>query len=139
MLTFTKYGSCVTRDVFNFLHINNWYPLYTYTGINIANMLPKSNLQILDEDICAGSNFEIQMLKYSFSHEAFEKYIKTIKSDYFIFDLADERLPLQKWEYNGEVSEVPVTWNTYRTSKKVKENTQYLNGGVKISAVSYTH
>ena len=26
MVTFTKFGSCVTSDVFNFMNISNYYP-----------------------------------------------------------------------------------------------------------------
>lgn len=51
MVTFTKFGSCVTSDVFNFMNISNYYPKHIYTGINIATAVHKADIPILEEDL----------------------------------------------------------------------------------------
>lgn len=96
MKTFTKFGSCVTSDCFNFMDINQLYPSYTHTGIPISNILDEANINILEEDIIADNFFWKKMLQTIFKHEPFSKYLENRQSDYFIFDLADERLPLQE-------------------------------------------
>lgn len=59
---------------------------------------------------------------------------KKWQSDYFIFDLCDERLPLQKWKCGGSTANIPVTWNTYRTSLNVLNGNSYKQyGGIEIS------
>ena len=47
MVTFTKFGSCVTSDVFNFMNISNYYPKHIYTGINIATAVHKADIPCL--------------------------------------------------------------------------------------------
>lgn len=39
MVTFTKFGSCVTSDIFNFMNISDYYPKHTHTGINIGTVV----------------------------------------------------------------------------------------------------
>ena len=109
MVTFTKFGSCVTSDVFNFMNISNYYPKHIYTGINIATAVHKADIPILEEDLVAENGFWEKMQKYCFSHEALDDCIKKWQSDYFIFDLCDERLPLQKWKCGGSTANIPVT------------------------------
>lgn len=126
--TFTKFGSCVTSDCFNFMDINQLYPSYTHTGIPISNILDEANINILEEDIIADNFFGKKMLQTIFKHEPFSKYLENRQSDYFIFDLADERLPLQEWSQNELSCMVPVMWNTHRTSKNVIEKSENLGG-----------
>lgn len=134
MVTFTKFGSCVTSDVFNFMNISNYYPKHIYTGINIATAVHKADIPILEEDLVAENGFWEKMQKYCFSHEALDDCIKKWQSDYFIFDLCDERLPLQKWKCGGSTANIPVTWNTYRTSLNVLNGNSYKQyGGIEIS------
>lgn len=76
MVTFTKFGSCVTSDVFNFMNISNYYPKHIYTGINIATAVHKADIPILEEDLVAENGFWEKMQKYCFSHEALDDCIK---------------------------------------------------------------
>lgn len=57
MVTFTKFGSCVTSDVFNFMNISNYYPKHIYTAINIATAVHKADIPILEEDLVAENGF----------------------------------------------------------------------------------
>ena len=133
MVTFTKFGSCVTSDVFNFMNISNYYPKHIYTGINIATAVHKADIPILEEDLVAENGFWEKMQKYCFSHEALDDCIKKWQSDYFIFDLCDERLPLQRWTCGKNNAKIPVNWNTYRTSQNVLNGNNYEEyGGIKI-------
>lgn len=38
MVTFTKFGSCVSSDLFSFINIGMYKLIHTYTGINIASL-----------------------------------------------------------------------------------------------------
>ena len=133
MITFTKFGSCVTSDIFNFMNISNYYPQYTHTGINIRTAVYEADIPILEKDIVAENGFGIRMQKYCFQHKPFAEYSNSLKSDYFIFDLCDERLPLQKWCCKGESIDIPVTWNTYRTSQNLSQESYEKYGGISIS------
>ena len=62
--TFTKFGSCVTSDCFNFMDINQLYPSYTHTGIPISNILDEANINILEEDIIADNFFWKKMPRF---------------------------------------------------------------------------
>lgn len=57
MVTFTKFGSCVTSDIFNFMNISDYYPKHTHTGINIGTVVHKSEIPVLEKDIVAESSF----------------------------------------------------------------------------------
>lgn len=133
MVTFTKFGSCVSTDIFNFMNISNYYPLYTHTGINIGTSVHRADIPVLDKSIIADNSFGKRMQKYCFSHAPLYKYLEDKKSDYFIFDLCDERLPLQVWECGGEAANIPVTWNTYRTSQNMNAADYENVGGIRIS------
>ena len=52
MVTFTKFGSCVTSDVFNFMNISNYYPKHIYTGINIATAVHKVHMAHPNGRVC---------------------------------------------------------------------------------------
>lgn len=130
MITFAQFGCCVCRDIFNFLDESEYVPVYSHNAVNILNMINENNLNILDEDITADDNFSKRMQKLSFCHPNLRTYLKDKVSDYFIFDLGEERLPLQTWEQNGNKAQIPVTWGTYRTSLNVLKNNNYK---VKIS------
>ena len=122
MITFTQYGSCVSRDVFNFMKNPEYVVQYTHNGINISTLLMENRLDIDDKFISADNGFWRRMQKFVFNHDKFEKYIDKLNTDYFIFDLAGERLPLQKWRKDDECAEIPVTWQIYNTSLNLKEN-----------------
>ena len=130
MKTFTKFGSCVVSDIFNWLNINNYYVKHNHTGFNVESLIKEVSFNIDEDKLVAETNYALKMLKMTFNHISFREYIKSLDADYFIFDFGDERLPSQKWE-SGEVScMIPVTWNTYRTSLKVKEDNK---DNIKIS------
>lgn len=121
MVTFTKFGSCVTTDIFNFLNISRYYPKNIYTGINIDTAISEADISVPEDCIVAESGFWVKMQKYCFQHESFDKLIENLQSDFFIFDLCDERLPLQNWTIDGSNALVPVTWETYKTYLQMKE------------------
>lgn len=121
MVTFTKFDSCVTTDIFNFLNTSRYYPENIYTGINIDTAISEADISVPEDCIVAESGFWVKMQKYCFHHQAFEKHIKNLQSDFFIFDLCDERLPLQNWTIDEANALVPVTWETYRTYLALKE------------------
>ena len=73
------------------------------------------------QELIAESGFWVKMQKYCFQHESFDKLIENLQSDFFIFDLCDERLPLQNWTIDGSNALVPVTWETYKTYLQMKE------------------
>ena len=132
MVTFTQFGSCVSRDIFNFLDELEFCPICSHNCINISTIVKESKLMIFDSDIVANNDFEFRIQKLLFEHPDFRTYMRNVTSDYFIFDLGGERLPLQKWEYEAKSSQIPVTWNTYRTSKNVLNN-KYYGDGIQIS------
>lgn len=103
MVTFTKFGSCVSSDLFNFIDIGMYKLIHTYTAINIASLSESTNIEISDKDICADNNFWKKMQKFCFKHGEVSSFFEENGSDYFLFDLCDERLPLQKWEIGGGV------------------------------------
>ena len=82
MVTFTKFGSCVTSDVFNFMNISNYYPKHIYTGINIATAVHKADIPILEEDLVAENGFWEKMQKYCISHEALDDFPKKGMSNF---------------------------------------------------------
>ena len=82
MVTFTKFGSCVTTDLFNFLNMSKYYPQYVYTGINIDTALSQADISVPEECIVAESGFWIKMQKYCFHHEPFDNLIKNLQSDF---------------------------------------------------------
>lgn len=133
MVTFTKIGSCVSSDIFNFMNISKYYPLYAHTGIGISTYIHKADIPVLDKDIIAENAFWRRMQKYCFSHTPLYEYLEDKKSDYFIFDLCDERLPLQVWKCGMESANIPVTWSIYRTSQNMSAVDYEKVGGIEIS------
>ena len=125
MVSFTKFGSCVTRDIFNFLDYER-YNINSNIMINVVTLLDKACLNIDDKYIVADSNYEKKVVKSYFNNN-----LLIDSSDYFVFDLAMERLPLQIWEFDGVKKLIPVTWNTYRTGKKIM--TECEKSSLKIS------
>lgn len=121
--TFTIYGSCVTRDVFNFLDNEIYYPQVTVEFNPIQTMYAKK-FEIEKEYVDIDSPFTNRMVYYNFSKEA-KDILSKVNTDYFIFDMSSERLPLQTW-INGETSTtVPVTWNTYCLGNNLKTIEKY--------------
>ena len=125
MITFTHVGSCVSRDIFNFINDLEIVPLFTHNGLNIPSLLENSSLEIDENLISSQSRFWLKMQKFIFNHPSFEEHINKLDTDYFIFDLGGERLPLQQWTYNGVSSKIPVSWETYNTSNNIKKNSSY--------------
>ncbi|MBQ3600385.1 MAG: hypothetical protein II992_04170 [Lachnospiraceae bacterium] len=122
-INFTVYGSCVTRDVFNFLDNELYYPNVT-VEFNPIQTLFDTKFEIDKEYIDVDSSFTNRMIYYNFSKEA-KNVLENSKSDYFIFDMTSERLPLQIWSYSGMETMIPVTWNTYCLGNKLRETEKY--------------
>lgn len=120
---FTIYGCCVTRDIFNFLDNEIYEPTLTIE-FNPISALYGKRLEIDKDDICVGSSFENRMIYNCFSKEAIT-LIKEIDTEYFIFDLAGERLPIQTWSLDGVDTNIPVTWNTYNAGQQLRKMEKY--------------
>lgn len=127
MITFTQFGTCVSRDVFNFTRDLDFVVSHTHSSINISTILMPTNLSVDDKYIFAENGFCRRMQHLIYKHDKFEEYIKTLNSDYFIFDLAGERLPLQLWKDDNGNAVVPVTWPIYKTSLNLKENSNNIS------------
>lgn len=117
MINFVKFGSCVTRDIFNFLNPYEYNVSFNCMS-GITCWTDKNELDIDDKYIVADNNFEKKTLRAFFSSNC---YLPS--ADYFIFDLGMERLPVQTWELfgGGQRKIVTVTWNSYQTGKKYQQ------------------
>lgn len=125
MVTFTKFGSCICSELFNFLDIGVYKPRHIHTETSISVLNESNNIKIYDKDIFVKSPFWKKMQKLCFQNEGMTSFLAGNKSDYFLFDLCDERLPLQRWKYEGKEALVPVTENTWRTSQNVLNSDEY--------------
>jgi len=126
MVSFTKFGSCVARDIFNFLDNELYRVNCTVTGQTIEAIKYEEDLKISEEDIIGDSNFDKRMVAGCYDGTHLKKLFAN-QSDYFIMDLADERLPMQRYSYNDIEKNVPVTWSTYRTVQNLKATGRYSN------------
>lgn len=126
MVTFTQFGSCVSRDVFNFTRDLDYVVSHTHNGINISTLLMDNHLSIDDRYIFAENGFWKRMQQFIFKHDVFDEYIKQLNTEYFIFDLAGERLPLQLWKDESGEAKVPVNWQTYNTSLNLKKDSRMM-------------
>lgn len=123
MKKFALYGSCVTRDVFNFLDNEIYNPVVTVEFNPIRTLFGKK-LNIPSSDIDIDTKFTNRMISYNFSKEVID-ILKSVESEYFIFDMTSERMPLQTWSYEGEATTVPVNWGTYCLGKELKNTQKY--------------
>lgn len=117
--TFTVYGSCVTRDVFNFLDNEIYVPELSIGNNSIPSLFGKG-LLVRSEDIQVGTNYVNRMIYNNLTKRSLDA-IKNKSSDFFVFDLAAERLPLQQWTLDDITIEMPNTWNIYKASKVLQE------------------
>lgn len=129
-MKFAVFGSCVSRDVFNFLDNQSYMVTVTQGGIPLRSMYDRKRLEIDHEDIVISSKYENRMIEQILHKTACENLFAS-DAEYLFFDLAAERLPLQTWILGDEQSMIPVTWNTYRLGKKLQQNEKYQNLQIK--------
>lgn len=126
-IKFNIYGSCVSRDIFNFLNNELYCPETTINFNPIYSMFSEPifvDLKTIYENIGDDvSNFNKKMTYYNFSKLAKEKILNSA-GEWFVFDLGGERLPLQTWEMYGKSTNVPVTWDTYRLGINLREQNE---------------
>lgn len=125
-MKFAVYGSCVARDVFNFLDNREYEVDITIGGNPVMCMYDKGKLNIDKEDIVINSKFVNRMIAHTL-HKSARENLFASDAQYLCFDLATERLPLQTWTFGKEKSVVPVTWNIYQLSQKLRQNEKYRN------------
>lgn len=123
-MKFAVFGSCVSRDVFNFLDNQSYTVTLTTGGIPLTSMYDGNRLEIDHEDIVISSNYVNRMIE-QILHKTGREILFASDAEYLFFDLAAERLPLQTWILREEQSMIPVTWNTHRLGKKLQQNEKY--------------
>lgn len=87
-------GSCVTRDIFNFVSKDDYTIVDYYARTKMSSLISKS-LEIQDEDIHLESSFQKKIVKKDLNKTFFED-LKNTNFDYLIIDLIDERFDLFK-------------------------------------------
>ena len=120
---FTVYGCCVTRDVFNFLDNEIYTPILTIGSAPVTSVY-SNGIDVDFEDVKVDANYVNRMIHYNLTSQIIDR-IREADSEYFIFDLAEERLPLQDWKLGSNVSATPVTWNIYKLSVSLKKMDKY--------------
>lgn len=92
------FGSCVSRDIFNFDR-KNFFSVKTYVARQSIISAVSESIPCQIENINLKSKFQREAVYNDFIKETFARYKKD-KSDYFIIDLIDERFKLSR--YNNE-------------------------------------
>lgn len=123
MKKFTIYGSCVTRDIFNFLDNEIYKPEVTIE-CNPVTTLFGNALDIDRNDINVDTEFINRMIYYCFAKHAMN-VVQNADSEYFVFDMACERFPIQTWKYKEAFTSIPVTWNTYQLGNMLRATDKY--------------
>lgn len=62
-MKFAVFGSCVSRDVFNFLDNQSYTVTVTQGGIPLRSMYDRNRLEIDHEDIVISNNYENRMIE----------------------------------------------------------------------------
>ena len=101
MNKFIVYGSCITRDVFNYMDQTLYKPELTI-GQNPISTMFADPFPFEPEDYVIGSNFDRRMLYYDANKLAINK-IQECEADFFIFDAICERVMVMEYEYNGQI------------------------------------
>lgn len=93
--TINLFGSCVTRDVFEY-NTSNCLNLGQYIARQSILSAVSPSVQIVEEHIELDSKFQKRMVLMDLEKNTFEVLQKNT-SDYLIIDLIDERFPLVKY------------------------------------------
>lgn len=119
-MKFDIYGCCVSRDIFNYLDQEIYTPVQTIGGDIINSYVSHHSFKSLLDYLYLwdGTNFDKKMLEHMANGNSLEKLQG---EDWILFDMANERLPLQKWILGESEGIVPVSWNTYKLQKKISE------------------
>ena len=100
-IDFTCYAGCVTRDVFRFIDDDIAKPKKSFGFANISNMfLPALNIS--EQDINEGSNYLKRNIYFDLNKIALEKLLSS-ETEWFIFDIVSERLPIMKFSIGNKV------------------------------------
>ena len=82
------YGSCVTRDIFDFADKNSWVKEYFARQSVVSTVAKPFDIEM--EEISLDSNFQKRMIYYDCNKLFFEK-LEKVAFDCLIIDLIDER------------------------------------------------
>lgn len=116
----TVYGSCVSRDVFNFLGADKYNLELTLGGGINSFCFGGDKIPINKDDISVGSNFDNKMLSYIMDRTALDVLLSH-NTKYLVLDLANERFPIQTWQVGEASNTVPVTWESFKLSQKIQD------------------
>ena len=98
-ISISIFGSCVSRDIFNF-DLKKKFQVKTYVARqSIVSAVSEPILCNID-DINLKSKFQREAVYNDFVKETFNKF-KNDESDYLMIDLIDERFKIAKYDYNG--------------------------------------
>ncbi|MCI8341772.1 MAG: hypothetical protein HFE62_00945 [Firmicutes bacterium] len=93
------FGSCVSRDIFNF-DMRNKFRIKTYVARQSVVSALSEPVPCNANDINLSSKFQKKAVYEDFAKETFEKF-KQDNSDYLVIDFIDERFKLIKYDNNG--------------------------------------
>jgi len=145
MPTFDVLGCCVSRDIFNYLDQEAYFLDKKITLYTNAHTCDRS-LGSLEEylPLFGKSDFMRRMAKILIAGDVFEvlgnnddgsnnttsncteRYLRNPRSKWLVMDLANERFPLQLWQYKEQFGMMPVCWDTYKWGEAIKNKTKEL-------------
>lgn len=111
-MQFDIYGCCVSRDIFNYLDQEMYTPSVTLGGDIINSSVHGRKIEGLSQYLYlySDSGFERRMLEFMANGDGLSQLPS---GQWLIFDMANERFPLQEWSLNNSRGLVPVSWATY--------------------------
>lgn len=125
MKTFTVYGGCVSRDVFNFLDNDIYKPVLTIEQNPVSTMFQRA-IPIELEDLQHEREFIKRMLYYDANKLGLNKIMEQ-KSDWFIFDMICERITVMEIEFEGKIGSVVKTWPFVDNFLRLIKEEKYAN------------
>lgn len=108
------FGSCVTRDAFEYIEKREFEIDY-FARSSIISVMAPPNSNISLNDIGLDSKFQATMLFRDLS-KAWHERIATYKTDFLIIDLIDERLDILR--YDNSVCTISTEFNNAAISNK---------------------
>ncbi|WP_252247355.1 DUF6270 domain-containing protein [Clostridium sp. ZBS4] len=93
------FGSCVSRDIFEFDKLNR-FNINTYIARQSIVSAVSKPIECNIENIKLKSKFQREAVYNDFKKNIFEKF-KNDKSEYLLIDLIDERFKILRYKYKG--------------------------------------
>ena len=120
MATFSIWGSCVSREIFNYTDPS--LKIQRYIMQNPIHTLCYKGLEINEDEIIGDVNFLKKMFKLELNKKAIE-YFSEVKSDYLVIDTSDCRLGWYGIESSNDVrvAASPTCEKNYNLLSRRKE------------------